>query len=713
MFSVDEFINENTNAATFHRNLRTNINSLKVDNVKKLFLHSIDILHNKLETLSPFHVHMYFTIKDLCYFTLARNFKPKQKNNSSNFMVVEFANKIMESVNIQRILNEDNVKEKLLVSDSLRIPNISMKYSKTIRSSITNYKETVLSNIDHNDLVCECANSPFKDKNHNHILTGDLNVLENHELQNLLNKGLNYREQQPLSKRKALNAFTKAIDAYIDNIKNKLKKPIAFFSEWKTAILDRIKQKVKRIKTHGFNNVLSKPHIQEHLEKLHGKFVFVPVDKASNNVSIICKKYYLQTLTNEVQNTPTFSQYNGSGEEIIASHKSVIENEFHIKIGDENESLPYLYWLPKFHKEVVGFRFITAGTKCTTKTLSVNIGLALQRCLIAVRQQSEYDNFYKEMNDYYVIDKTQTVSEFLLSDNFKRNRKKVSSYDFQTLYTHIPHRQLKGNIKKLVKRAFDTKKKKIICVNKRSTFFSDKAHSNMCCFCCDGLVSAMSYLIDNSFVNFKGTIYRQVIGIPMGTNSAPHMANIYLLVYEYEYIQKLVRTNKLVEVKSLQHVFRFQDDLIVLNDNGYFDIIFQDIYPIEMVLKKTNVSAQKVNFLDITVSVYQGKFRYECYDKRNDFKFDVISFPFMCGNLPLIQTHGLFVSQLVRYCTTNSTFSSFSKCSNKLYKKLIVQGFQPDRLRKNYDKFCQQHLNIWSKFGIDMFEYKDYICTMN
>lgn len=709
-FSADEFINSNTDPTTFPRNLRTNINSLKLVDVKKLFLHSVNILHNKLETLTAFQVHVYFTIKDLSYFIISRNFKPKQTNNSPYFMVIEFVNKIVESVNIRKILNNEDVKNKLSISDSLRIPNISMKYSKTIRSSITNYKETVHSNINPNDLVCDCSNSSFKDKDHNHIITGDLNIIDNAELQNLLKKGLNYREQQPLSKRKTLNAFLKAINMYIDTVSNKLQKSLSFFSEWKTAIMDKIKHKLKNTKIHGFNNVLSKPHIQEYLKTLQEKFVFVPVDKASNNVSIICKKFYLEILSNEIQNTTTFSQYNSTEEEIIASHESVIEREFDIEIKDENRSLPYLYWLPKFHKEIVGSRFITAGTNCTTKTLSVNIGRALQRCMVIIRQKNEYDNFFKEINHYFVIDKTQTVSDFLLNDNFYRKKRNVSSYDFQTLYTHIPHHQLKNNVKKLVERAFNTKGKTFVCVTKRSAFFSDKSHSNMCCFSCCSLISALSYLIDNSFINFKGHIYRQVIGIPMGTNSAPHMANIYLAEYEYEYIDKMVSNSKFKELKLLKDIFRFQDDLLVLNDNEYFDTIYRDIYPVEMVLKKTNVSPQKVNFLDITVSVYQGKFRFNCYDKRDDFQFDVISFPFMCGNLPLVQTHGLFVSQLVRYCSTNSNFDAFLKCANKLYMKLVSQGFQPMRLQKNFDKFCQQHLHAWSKFGKDMYSFKELVC---
>ena len=199
----------------------------------------------------------------------------------------------------------------------------------------------------------------------------------------------------------------------------------------------------------------------------------------------------------------------------------------------------------------------------------------------------------------------------------------------------------------------------------------------------------------------------------MGTNSAPHMANIYLAEYEYKFIKQLARSNKIKEAKLLKNIFRFQDDLLVLNDNGYFNTIFKDIYPVEMVLKKTNLSPQKVNFLDITISIYQGKFKYVCYDKRNDFNFNVISFPFMSGNLPQTQMHGLFVSQLVRYCYTNSSFDSFLKCSNLLYKKLVNQGFQSERLQKVFKVFCQQHINSWSKYGQDMSLAKHRICSMN
>ena len=311
-------------------------------------------------------------------------------------MVINFVNKIIEKVNISKILKAENVKGKLEVSDSIRILNISLKYSNSIRSVITNYKDTIESNTNHEDLLCECANSPFKDIHHNHILTGDLNIVENVELRNLLKNGLNYREQQPSNKHKALKAFSESIDKYIDTINKKLKKTPLFFTEWKNAVLQKVKRKINKIQTGRFNNVLSKQNIKNHLAELHQKYVFVPVDKAANNVAIICKKFYLEVLSSEVNNTPTFSPYNSSEEEIIKRHISVIPNDFNIKLPEENKSIPFLYWLPKFHKQVVGFRFITAGTKCTTKSLSVNIGTALKSCMKVVRNQSNYDNFYKE-----------------------------------------------------------------------------------------------------------------------------------------------------------------------------------------------------------------------------------------------------------------------------------------------------------------------------
>ena len=122
----------------------------------------------------------------------------------------------------------------------------------------------------------------------------------------------------------------------------------------------------------------------------------------------------------------------------------------------------------------------------------------------------------------------------------------------------------------------------------------------------------------------------------------------------------------------LEFVFRFQDDLISFNDHGLLQDSLCEIYPPVMIVNNTNISACKSNFLDMTISIYQGKFYFSLYDKRNDYDFDVISFPFLDGNIPKGQSYGVFISQLVRYARINCSFSRFIDDVKRLVQKLIL-----------------------------------------
>ena len=92
------------------------------------------------------------------------------------------------------------------------------------------------------------------------------------------------------------------------------------------------------------------------------------------------------------------------------------------------------------------------------------------------------------------------------------------------------------------------------------------------------------------------------------------------------------------------------------------------------------------------------------YDKRLDYKFSVISFPFLDGNIPENQAYGVFISQLVRYVQINSTFKGFFDNTKDLVSKLLKQGFGLAALRKKFVKFYESYLNIWGKYGVDIFE---------
>ena len=152
------------------------------------------------------------------------------------------------------------------------------------------------------------------------------------------------------------------------------------------------------------------------------------------------------------------------------------------------------------------------------------------------------------------------------------------------------------------------------------------------------------------------------------------------------------------ELSKLKHVFRFQDDLISFIDHGYLESCINNIYPIEMFVN--NVSVQKTNFLDMTISIYRGKFYIKLYDKRNVYDFDLISFPYLDGNIPKGQSYGIFISQLIRYAGINTSFSNFISDCKKLVTKFVGQYIDVAALCKRFQVFINKHFNVWGKYGV-------------
>ena len=99
------------------------------------------------------------------------------------------------------------------------------------------------------------------------------------------------------------------------------------------------------------------------------QFVLVPADKAANNVIVVCKKYYLDIVLNELSTTDTYVQDDRGSQCVILDHLQYM-TKVNINVEPDHEDLPSFYWLPKLHKNPYGKRFIAASNRCTTKSLS-------------------------------------------------------------------------------------------------------------------------------------------------------------------------------------------------------------------------------------------------------------------------------------------------------------------------------------------------------
>ena len=81
-------------------------------------------------------------------------------------------------------------------------------------------------------------------------------------------------------------------------------------------------------------------------------------------------------------------------------------------------------------------------------------------------------------------------------------------------------------------------------------------------------------------------------------------------------------------------------------------------------MNKANSSDTEAAFLDLNLSISNGTVSTKIYDKRDDFDFDIISFPFLDGDVPRRTSYGVYISQLIRFARASSNESDFS-CRTK------------------------------------------------
>ena len=228
--------------------------------------------------------------------------------------------------------------------------------------------------------------------------------------------------------------------------------------------------------------------------------------------------------------------------------------------------------------------------------------------------------------------------------------------DFSTLYTTIPHDKLKSRLCNIIRQAFRFKNGKkryeYIVVGYNSTYFV-KDHSNAKHkYTENDIVRMIDFLIDNIFVECGGEIFQQVIGIPMGTNCAPLLADLFLYSYEAEFIQTLIKSGKRQLAKSFNFTFRYIDDVLSLNNSKFSDYI-NDIYPEELEIKETTDNSTSSSFLDLLLEFdNDNRLRVKIYE--NDFDFNIVNYPFLCGNIPHSPSYGDYISQLIRYARAST-----------------------------------------------------------
>ena len=137
----------------------------------------------------------------------------------------------------------------------------------------------------------------------------------------------------------------------------------------------------------------------------------------------------------------------------------------------------------------------------------------------------------------------------------------------------------------------------------------------------------------------------------------------------------------------------FENNLVISSVPNYLNNYESPIIchkynkPIRCTIFKANASDTEAAFLDLHLSISNDIVSTKIYDKRDDFDFEIVNFPFLDGDVPRSTSYGVYISQLIRFARASSYVADFNTRNKLLTQKLLKQGYRYHKLRKTFLNF--------------------------
>ena len=434
-------------------------------------------------------------------------------------------------------------------------------------------------------------------------------------------------------------------------------------------------------------------------------FLYQHADKAPNNIIIICKRYYIETLNKELGldncSTPTgnstYTSCQMSSEDIVNTHDTFMKS-LGIELSDDDKRLSYLYWTPKLHKSPVKHRFIAGSSKCTTKQLSSLLTKILTVIKTGPEKYCSIKTSHTGVNNMWIL-KNSTNLLSSLSHLGDHRATSIQTFDFSALYTSTPHDLLKSRMNSIINNTFKynngaTRYTHIKVGRNKSYFTSDPLNGDNK-YTANDICKMIEFLVDNIYVRFGGQLFRQMVGIPMGTNCATLLAYLFLYSYENEFLDKLVKEGKRKLARKFNLSYRYIDDLTYFNN--------KDLRSSFLIFTESTSIASYLDLLFIQDK--SNNITTKLYDKRDAFGFHIVNFPFMSSSISSAPAYGVYASQLIRYARCCSNYSDFLLRHRALVTRLLSQGYKVNHLSNTFKKFYGRHTDLVG-------QYKKNVCQM-
>ena len=220
-----------------------------------------------------------------------------------------------------------------------------------------------------------------------HVITGNLKISPDSRIRNIVSKGPKYRFPSQIYFNRCREEIASALNDFGNRWCKRESVAMLCYAmkEWKLSIFNIVD---KRIKFHSQNTNLLPPnpkssfrHLKQGIQEFHRKYVLVPVDKAANNVVVVCRFHYIYPLKQELNGTKASKNTSIDEKSVVYSHSNEIPKKFAVYVKECQNKLPTMYWLPKLYKRPYKARFMANSSSCTTTELSKS----LTSCLTAIK----------------------------------------------------------------------------------------------------------------------------------------------------------------------------------------------------------------------------------------------------------------------------------------------------------------------------------------
>jgi hypothetical protein len=351
-------------------------------------------------------------------------------------------------------------------------------------------------------------------------------------------------------------------------------------------------------------------------------------------------------------------------------------------------TLAYPMAAAKFHKVPMGWRYIACSSTYTLRALSVWLTQAFRALMPSVDAMwnSRMAEAGVRGSGSWLLSDSRRVATMAREMNNgiakgDREGQSLQTFDFAKMYTNIRLDVLKRRMRRLMGALFEFERqgqrtRRFLSVAKRKEkcgwVARDEGDSQFRkVFDADKLSRWFEYLVDNIYLDFAGGVLRQRIGIPMGTNCAVFVANLFCFTYEYAFITRLQRAGRVALIRQFRYTKRYIDDLLSGANPAFSQYLYDSppnaagvrgIYPRFLTVAQEQSSAESVSFLDTRFVFAQNRWFTDIYDKREHpplSRVNSLKYPHPSSFLSARSKFGIITSRLCcfsRICQRKKDF---------------------------------------------------------